>query len=287
MRFRSLLDKIRNAPELKDPFTHLHLDDFFDERDFRDIVSAPEVNLEPQPSDERLFQALFERGYEIIGFPGCIGDERVYLEWHKEKRRQVSHNNTACEGFGVALRLTKPRSPVIAELLQFLGSPEFQKTLAEKFAIDQARVYYDAGLQKYLDGYEISPHPDVRKKALTFMVNLNPHGRSETLEYHTHYMRFREAYRYVQAYWEGNPGKERCWVPWEWCETSKVQTRNNSIVAFSPRNDTIHAVKARYDHLTTQRTQLYGNLWYHQSVTDGYPAWEEFVIESKKNCPPQ
>lgn len=33
---------------------------------------------------------------------------------------------------------------------------------------------------------------------------------------------------------------------------------------FSPSDDTLHAVKARYDHLVAQRTQMYGNLWYEK-----------------------
>jgi hypothetical protein len=111
------------------------------------------------------------------------------------------------------------------------------------------------------------------------MVNLNPDSRSETLQYHTHYMRLRDAYRYVQTYWESNQNKDRCWVPWDWCETRKIQSANNSIVIFSPSNDTIHGVKATYDHLASQRTQLYGNLWYHQSTIEGCPAWETFLVE--------
>ncbi len=30
---------------------------------------------------------------------------------------------------------------------------------------------------------------------------------------------------------------------------------------FAPGNDTLHAVRLRYDHRAYQRTQIYGNLW--------------------------
>ncbi len=83
-------------------------------------------------------------------------------------------------------------------------------------------------------GYEISPHPDICQKALTYMVNVNPSEASETADHHTHYLKFRPEYKYVQAYWEGNLDVNRCWVPWEWCESVKTQTANNSIFIFAP-----------------------------------------------------
>ncbi len=71
------------------------------------------------------------------------------------------------------------------------------------------------------------------------MVNVNPGAGSEERDHHTHYLVFREAYKYVQAYWEGHPETDRCWVPWNWCETRKMQRENNSIVIFSPSNLTM------------------------------------------------
>jgi hypothetical protein len=159
--------------------------------------------------------------------------------------------------------------------------------LAKKFGIDMDDVFYDAGIQKYLDGYEISPHPDIRKKALTYMVNINPGDKSERSGHHTHYLTFKDAYKYVEAYWKGNPNKDRCWVPWDWCETKKIQTENNSIVIFSPDNNTMHGVKAVYDHLAYQRTQLYGNLWYHEIRTDGMPSWENFLFQQRPGQEPR
>jgi hypothetical protein len=88
----------------------------------------------------------------------------------------------------------------------------------------------------------------------------------------------------VQAYWEGNQSANRCWVPWDWCETVKVQKENNSIVIFSPNDTTMHGVRARYDHLASQRTQLYGNLWYKDlDVQDG-PEWEDLVLQRKQRA---
>ena len=171
----------------------------------------------------------------------------------------------------MTLRLAEPRTDIITELKAFLEGDEWNHALSDKFELPFEKTEPDNGIQKYLDGYEISPHPDIRSKALTYMVNINPHQDSAGLNHHTHYLKFKKPYSYVREFWSGNPGVERCWVPWDWCDTVAEQRENNSIVIFSPANDTMHAVKASYGHLKAQRTQLYGNLWYKE----GYGALEK------------
>ena len=178
----------------------------------------------------------------------------------------------------MTLRLTKPISLIIGKVFDFMLTEQFQAALADKFEIDRGRLTYDTGVQKYLDGYEISPHPDIRSKALTYMVNINPGAQSENRDHHTHYLRFRDEYKYLEAYWDGHPNEERCWVPWYWCDTVKVQRENNSMVIFSPANSTLHAVRAHYNHLAYQRTQMYGNLWYKDVKLENVPRWEDYVI---------
>lgn len=277
MSFDYIIDKIRAAEFGEAPFKHIYLDDIFSPEHLQAITQAPEINLPAARSDAELFETLFGAGYKVIDFPGCVTDRDKYIAWHRERR--VEHSvSTACEGFGMTLRLMAPKSPIISELHAFLVGDAFRDAIAAKFGIDLGLVFPDSGIQKYLDGYEISPHPDIRKKALTYMVNINPHAGAESLDHHTHYLTFKDGYKYVQTFWEGNPKIDRCWVPWSWCETQTQQTRNNSIVIFSPSNDTMHGVKASYDHLKGQRTQLYGNLWYKECALDGGANWEDFVI---------
>jgi len=135
--------------------------------------------------------------------------------------------------------------------------------LLEKFNIDEPCAF-DTGIQKYLDCYEISPHPDVREKALTFMLNLNTSEFSSEANYHTHFMRFIPQYEYIYSFWEQCPEYQRCWVPWEWCQTIFRQTNNNTISIFRPSSFTLHGVKADYDDFVSQRTQLYGNIWFKE-----------------------
>ncbi|MHB1207541.1 MAG: hypothetical protein ACYCZX_18400 [Rhodospirillaceae bacterium] len=279
MKFSYLIDKVQLASVSVAPFKHIQINDFLNDGDFNEIISAPEINLVRSRSDDELFDTLFAGGYKIIDFPGCITDKQAYMDWHADRKQSSKLAGSSCEGFGVTVRMIEPRSKAIEHLMAFLNSDDWKSALARKFGIELSDMIYDAGIQKYLDGYEISPHPDIRRKALTFMVNVNPNPESESVEHHTHYMTFKSSRRYVQEYWAGNPERDRCWVPWNWCETQKVQRENNSIVIFSPADDTLHAVKANYNHLLYQRTQLYGNFWHRQSQTAGAPSWENFDIK--------
>ena len=278
MNFTYIIEKINNAVFLDKPFKHLYIENLFTSDDFNQIINSPEINLMGN-SDEDLFNKFFDMDYKIIPFPGCTTDYQEYITWHKKEK--ISHkSNTACEGFGVVLRLQSQKSEIIRKLNDFMKSPEFLDCIATKFGIERDDCKYDSGIQKYLDGYEISPHPDIRSKALTYMVNVNPCKESEKVKYHTSYLTFKPKWNYVKEFWKGNNDVERCWVPWDWCDIEKQQKENNSIVIFSPDNSSMHAVKAKYNHLAHQRTQLYGNLWYKNSLSY-MPSWESYVVELK------
>ena len=273
--FDYVIEKIATTPLSEEPFKHLYIADFFSDEHFSQIISSPEVNIIPTESDEELLQALYAQNFKEITFPGTTTDIPHYLAWHKS--RAVSRmTDVNCEGFGVTLRLqqTKPGT-ILDDVAKFYKSQRFWEALADRFQIDLSDVTTDIGLQKYLDGYEISPHPDIRKKALTFMINVNPSPFSETLDIHTRYLKLKPEFQHVLKYWEENPKVDRCWVPWSSCDVYKQQPKNNSMVIFSPANDTLHAVKAAYDHLATQRTQFYGNLWNKTSSATSLPRWDE------------
>ncbi len=274
-----LLKKIEDAPFEVEPFRHVYLENFFSDEDFSHVLQAPEVCLPPVQTDEALITALYEKSFKEIVFPGTTTDVQSYLKWHKNPSKTKNTNVDTCEGFGLTLRLERTQEDsTLRKLEDFFKSPVFFETLARKFGISLDEVYGDQGLQKYLDGYEISPHPDTRKKALTYMININPDPDAERLNFHTHYLRLKPERSYVQTYWEHHPLMDRCWVPWSWCDTIKQQTKNNSLVIFAPSDNTLHAIKASYDHLKTQRTQFYGNLWYHKNKTTGKPNWRDFEI---------
>lgn len=279
-----LADKILSAQFINEPFKHIYIEDFFSEEHFNEIIRSKQIVAPKVSTDAELIDKLEEVGYEAIKFPGCITNKNKYLSWLQEKKNEIpkelqSWSNTACEGFGMVFRLKKLESDILSNVNDYICGKEFNEAIAQRYDINLEKCYVDSGIQKYLNKYEISPHPDIRKKATTFMVNINPSNASEKMDHHTHYMRFKSEYKYVQKFWETNSDKDRCWVPWEWAETIKTQTKNNSIVIFSPNDDTLHGVKASYDHLVTQRTQLYGNMWYNDVPGPGKndPTWKDFV----------
>ena len=280
MQLKYLLDKITSAPFIESPFKHIEIKDFFSAEHFKEIIESSDINIDPASNDNDLFSILFEKNYKIIKHAGCIEEKDAYIKWHKKKK--IDHRKkTSNSGFGLALRLEKTKSNIINDLMTFLDSSNFIQCVTEKFNLDHNACKYDNGIHKYLDGYEISPHPDIRRKALTFMVNINPNDKSEDFEIHTSYMKFLKEWKYVQEFWSGRPDYDRCWVPWDWCKTVKQQRSNNSIVIFQPADDTIHAIKADYNHLDFQRTQLYGNFFYHDSDINNRPEWEDYIIERR------
>ncbi|AFY52707.1 hypothetical protein Riv7116_0095 [Rivularia sp. PCC 7116] len=240
------------------------------------VITSSQVAIPTAKDTKALIDALSGKGYSPIPFPGCTTSVDDYLNWLKGKSNY--ENNEICEGFGIALRLQNSQDKILVELNNFFKSAIFQKTIEDKFGITRLTTI-DSGLQKYLHGYEISPHPDIRKKAVTYMLNVNPSANSEDLDIHTHYLTFKPTKQFIGEFWHHNEDYDRCWVPWEWCNSIKEQRRNNSIVIFEPSWDTLHAIKLNYDHLQTQRTQFYGNLWYKDISPLAKPHHDQFDIQ--------
>lgn len=284
--FGYLIAKIQAADFVEHPFRHIYIKKFFNPQHFQEIVTSPEVALRQARDDQDLLHILHDTGYQAITFPGTTTNLKEYIRWHKERDPRRHTNVETCEGLGVTLRLNRYKcGSTLGQLNTFFASAEFLAALHEKFSLDNTKTYVDNGLQKYLDGYEISPHPDIRSKVLTYMININPAQESEHIDFHTHYMQFIPQRDYVKHYWRGNAEVDRCWVPWEWCETIKMQRKNNSIVVFAPADDTLHAVRAAYNHLETQRTQFYGNLWLRDVGLKGKPSWRDYEIRCTPEIP--
>lgn len=278
--FGYLTKKIMDSDFIAEPFKHIYIEDFFSKEHLNEILNSTEISAPAATNDKELIQGLIDKGFNPISFPGCVTDIKKYINWHEKGKSTTFHS--ACEGFGMALRLFRFKSDILRELNDFLASEEFNKAIAKKLGIDFSQCIIDGGIQKYLDGYEISPHPDIRKKAVTFMVNINPSSDSENMNHHTHYLKFKDSYTYIKQFWSGNNQIDRSWVPWHWTETIKQQTKNNTIVLFSPSDDTMHGVKSDYNHLITQRTQLYGNLWYKTDSKLSSLQWEDLDLVNPK-----
>ena len=276
-QFTYILDKINSSEFCEEPFKHLEIRNFLSDEHFNAVIAADQVALSAAQRSGALIDQLLTKGYEPITFPGCTTSIPDYLAWLDGKTGHDNHE--ICGGFGITFRLKNPMDSILIALDSFFKSSIFKQSLEDKFGITRP-TRAETGLQKYLHGYEISPHPDVRSKALTYMLNVNPASSSAQLNIHTHYLVFKPQKRFIAEFWRYNEDYDRCWVPWEWCDTVKRQCTNNSIVIFAPAWDTLHAVKLDYDHLKTQRTQFYGNLWYKDFPELPKPQYRDFVIKS-------
>jgi len=293
-KFTYLLDRIHDAEFETEPFKHLQINDFLKDEHFEHITGLDTLATSGRTNRE-LINSIQSSGFEHIGFPGTFDSIDDYVN-HRENKDSSEGLNAAFNTInskGIVFRLADYDDPLLDDLTEIFSSYAFVDCICNKFGLDpetfeldfdkgdRSTTGLDWGIQKYLDGYEISPHPDIRKKALTWMLNINSSSKSENLNHHTHYLELTDEKGYIQKYWKHNKDEDTCWLPWEWTETVKRQTANNSIVFFSPSHDTLHGVKAEYDHLKTQRTQLYGNLWYDDVDTKMAPEWDDFIIEPK------
>lgn len=271
--FDYIIEKINDSRFETNPFKFIYIEDFLSKDHFELITSANQINIPPVDSTEQLIEELSTRGYEPVPFPGCTTNIKEYVDWYNTGTgSSPGHTQGLIEGFGISFRLKRYDNPKIKELLDFLNSNLFLDCLRNKFN-KSGETIVETAIQKYVSGYEISPHPDIRKKCLTYMVNINTMETDDDI--HTHFMKFKKDKEYIYKIWRDKPELDRFWVPWDWCDTEFVQSKNNSITIFAPDNDTMHAVKLSYDHTKYQRTQIYGNLWYPKSKTVRQPSWRE------------
>lgn len=254
VEFEYILEKIKNAKFISKPFPHLDIKNFLSEKHLEMVLNEPYIHFSKVPDISELYNTLKKYGWVIQNFPGCIDDWDVYLK----KLENSDSLNT-----GITFRLKSYENEQVKKLLDFMNGKKFHDVLRKKFNLKKDTTIISA-IQKNLSGYNITPHPDTRRKALTYLLNINRENFNEPT-CHTHILKFKEKYAKIQDTWENtSETHDRCWVPWDWCETVKMTSENNSMLIFHPDNKpaTLHAIRLIYDHLKYQRTQIYGNLMY-------------------------
>tara|TARA_B100000427_G_C15453150_1_gene570514 strand:- start:191 stop:1000 length:810 start_codon:yes stop_codon:yes gene_type:complete len=263
MEFNYIIEKIKNAKIIEHPFPHLDIKQFLSKEHLQLIINEKQIHFEEKKTHDEVYKELVENGWKIQDFPGCIKNWDYYKEYLKGNKKFFIKNTDKEKNMGITFRLHNYKNQTIKKLIEFMNSDKFHKTLKKKFNIKEETTIITA-IQKNLTGYEITPHPDIRKKCLTYLLNINNNGEIENLDCNTHLLEFKDEYKYIQEDWEENKDKERDWVPWEWCNTIKKTNENNSMVLFHPANNppTLHAIRLNYNHLKYQRTQIYGNLMY-------------------------
>tara|TARA_B100000780_G_scaffold278245_1_gene251154 strand:+ start:12734 stop:13669 length:936 start_codon:yes stop_codon:yes gene_type:complete len=266
MKYNYLLGKIENASFEEAPFKHLHIMDFFSEDHFNEIITNNQIKRPTANNTRDLINDLINAGYKIQTFAGSIVSVDDYIAFLEDKNKfnknlLVGQGVKILSGYGMTMRLNEYQSEFLEELYEFLNGNEFTSCLRDKFNISNS-TRVETAYQKNLTGYNLNPHPDMRNKALTYMANIYTQQDSHLENFHTHFLDFKDEYKYIKKFWKENQNVETCWVPWDWCSTVKKTSQNNSISIFKPSFDSLHAVDIDYDHLKQQRNQIYGNLWY-------------------------
>jgi len=253
-----IIEKIINSEIKSYPFDHLEIEDFLSEDHLNLLLTNKQIHFEEIYNDIELYKKLISNGYKIQSFPGCVNT------WEEYNKNNISSSTETTETKGITFRLKEYENERIQNLLFFLNSKMFQNTLEKKFNISNDSTTIISAIQKNLNGYEISPHPDIRQKALTYLLNINKNEEVENYNIHTHLLEFKSEYKKIEKFWEENKEYNRFWVPWDYCTTVKKINKNNTLLIFKPSSkpSSLHAVKLNYDHLKFQRTQIYGNLMY-------------------------
>ena len=257
--FEYIIKKIENSNIEKNHFEYVYIENFLSEKHFKMLLEDRQIRIPSFSKIEELIEYLENNGYEAQYFPGCTIDKKEYIEWFYDRTKQ-SDAMYLTSDFGMTYKIIKYVNKDVENIVKFFNSDKFIQTLMKKFG-KTGTIDKDAGVQKYLSGYEISPHPDVRRKCVTYMININHMGEEEA-DIYTKFMKLKKPYDKLYDFWETNKDYERNAVPWSWCETFLEQKKNNSIFIFPPSNSSIHAVKLDYNCLEKQRTQIYGNIWY-------------------------
>lgn len=259
-KFRYISEKILDSNIEEYPFKHVVIEDLLSEEHLDMILNDSQIHFDEVENTEELIETLFRKNYAVQTFPGCITDPVEYIQRYNNNDFPIGKGkDLPIEAFGITFRLTQYNNPLIKELVEYMNGVEFKDALVRKFDLKFETSIVTA-IQKNLSHYEISPHPDVREKGLTYLLNINKDSSIDDEPVHTHLLKFKKEWEFIYDYWKTNLSENRCWVPWDWCDTAKITNKNNSIVIFSPDIDTLHGVKLNYDHTKFQRTQLYGNL---------------------------
>lgn len=282
-QFSYLSEKIKSKAFSTVPFQHIIINDFFTEEHFNLIINSPQIKTKEYKSNLEVVQGLKELGYKSEPFPGCITDEKEYINFANNqdkfnKNLIKGYGKEVIEGYGLTMRLYDIRDQFLKDLMDYLKGDEFQNTLRDKFGITE-HVDIETAYQKNLQHYEISPHCDTSRKALTYMINIYTNNHCTDLEMHTHLLKFKPEYEYLYSLWK-HSNYDLVWTPWKWCETVKKTNTNNSISIFKPSFDTLHAVKIDEPHFKHQRNQIYGNLWFEKAKKTGSKSWQELDLIS-------
>ena len=276
-----LIEKIIEAKPRKTPYKHFIIENYLEQKELEEILADTRTNTEECIDDGALCRELEKKGYQPSWLPGSTDNVEDYLASRTEKK-EISMNTT-CKSKGMAFALKrKSGGSALDEVINYMRCDKYWETIYDKCNINKNDKQRYVAYTKYLDGHEISPHTDSRHKPVTFLLNLNHKNLKIPNESNTRIMKLKKEYRYIAEYWKYNKNVDRCWLPWECCETINIHSKNNSLLIIPASNISFHAIKLDYNHLKSQRSMIYGSAWGKSERFYECPTWED--LEIKPSC---
>lgn len=262
-KFDYLLQKIRNAPIRLEPYPHIIIPNFFNQDDYNALLSSQLAMVKPDGKTSQLTLPqvsnrdelrieLDRHGWQPISYPGAIegatGDDLL----------------SRPTGSGLVYKLTNKQADgptgIRTLLHKFLVGKDSQvaDTLLSKFGKEPGSGWNVYEYNKDLNGYEISPHPDVSGKLITYQVNLAEDDRLAEYNLATRLLSIKPEHQADIDRLAAE--RERPWGLWKWFnEVATVPFVGNTFFAFAPADNTYHAVKLEeYPETEQQRTMIRG-----------------------------
>ena len=266
--FDYIIEKIKSAKELEYPFNHFYIKNLFSNEHYSLIQNSSQINIPVSKNIVHLINNLHKTNWEIMSFPGCVTDIKTYVQSIKTDNFVIPEEKyrETLSSFGLCFKLKNSDDEFIKQLVNFFKSESFINCIIKKLKIRTPTTYYIFDIQKYLSGYEISPHPDNRFKKATLMININNEELNKDCSIHTSMLKPKEQTKKIIEFWKENIEVERDYLKWNECEIVKTHSDTNSLLLFSPNNETIHGVKLKYNDLQHQRTNLYANIWVDRDI---------------------
>jgi len=230
-----ILTKIENAEIIVKPFPHIIIHNFIEDDDLKNIIE----NIEIDNLNE------IGKKYKQVKYPGA-----------KKTNEDLTNRPT---GIGLVYALKKEYWKNNIKLKIILDSEEFKQALFKKLNIpkniDGWNVYQ---INKDLNGYEISPHPDITGKVITYQLNLSNTDALDNYDLGTRFHSIKpQCLKFIK---ELSKKKPRPWGKWDWFDKGKsIPYKQNTFMAFAPSDTSYHSVKLEnYPQEKYQRTMLRG-----------------------------
>lgn len=230
-----ILKKIEDAEIILKPFPHIIISNFLEDGDLIDVLN----NIDIDNLNE------IEKKYKKVHYPGA-----------KLSKEELTKRPT---GTGLVYALKEDYHKGNIKLNQILDSEEFKQALFKKLNIpkniDGWNVYQ---INKDLNGYEISPHPDITGKVITYQLNLSNTDALDNYDLGTRFHSIKP--EFLKDIKQLSKKKPRPWGKWNWFDKGKsIPYKQNTFMAFAPSDISYHSVKLEnYPQEKYQRTMLRG-----------------------------